>query len=255
MISTQELASLRSLQERHRACRRCVEAGFLPRANPIFSGHAGQRVLLVGQAPGPVEDRLGRPFAGRSGRVLVRWFQEAGFADEADVRQRVYMTSITTCFPGRRPDGSGDRRPTAAEVALCTPWLDALLEVLQPPLVVPVGGLAVGYFLPGRRLEDVVGRVLVEDGTDAPPSPPAGIRLLVPLPHPSGQSRWLNDPRHVGQLHDALRRLGELVPWAERIDRRRRGETAVGDAILKGLAATDTRRGHHATGVEPRPRG
>jgi uracil-DNA glycosylase family 4 len=232
-----------------------VEAGFLPRANPIFSGHAGQRVLLVGQAPGPVEDRLGRPFAGRSGRVLMRWFQEAGFADEADVRQRVYMTSITTCFPGRRPDGSGDRRPTAAEVALCTPWLDALLDVLQPPLVVPVGGLAVGYFLPGRHLEEVVGRVLTEDGTEAPASPPVGMRLLVPLPHPSGQSRWLNDPRHLAQLHEALRCLAEFVPWAENGGRRRRGKAAAGDAILSGLATTDTRRRHDGTGVEPRSRG
>src|SRR2546422_2849674 len=89
--------SLRALQREHRACHRCVDAGFITRAHPVFSGHAGQRILLVGQAPGPVETDQTRPFAGRAGRVLMRWMITAGFDDESDVRQRVYMTAMTTC--------------------------------------------------------------------------------------------------------------------------------------------------------------
>lgn len=223
---------LAALQARHRACRRCVDAGFLPSARPVFAGHAGQRMLLVGQAPGPVEAEVGRPFAGRAGRELVRWMQRAGFADDADVRRRIYFTSVTTCFPGRRPDASGDRRPSAAEVALCAPWLDELLAILQPRLLLLVGTLAVNRFLPGRRLDDVVGRVLLDDGRDAPLPPVAVPRVLLPLPHPSGQSRWLNEPAHKARLAEALGRLASLVPWAEAAALQAVGEPSVVDAML-----------------------
>ena len=120
--------SLRSLQRAQRACTRCADAGYIARAHPVFSGHAGQRIMLVGQAPGPVEHDQSRPFAGRAGRQLMRWLIRAGFRDEDDVRDRIYMTAMTTCFPGRRPDGAGDRRPSAAEVALCAPWLDGVIS-------------------------------------------------------------------------------------------------------------------------------
>ena len=124
--------SLRSLQRAQRACTRCADAGFIASAHPVFSGHAGQRIMLVGQAPGPVEHDQTRPFAGRAGRQLMRWLIRAGFRDEDDVRDRIYMTAMTTCFPGRRPDGAGDRRPSPAEVALCAPWLDGVISMLNP---------------------------------------------------------------------------------------------------------------------------
>jgi uracil-DNA glycosylase len=181
----------------------------------VFSGHHAQRIVLVGQAPGPVEAEVGRPFAGRAGRQLMRWMQRAGFADEDDVRDRVYFISATTCFPGRRPDGAGDRRPTPAEVAACTPWRDAVLRLLDPALVLPVGSLALSLFLPRAHLDDTVGRALLPDGGDAPRRPGATPRVLLPLPHPSGQSRWLNQPHRVALLDQALQRLAELVPWAE----------------------------------------
>ena len=200
--------SLIRLQQAHRACHRCVDAGYIERANPVFSGHAGQRILLVGQAPGPVETDQTRPFAGRAGRELMRWMTRAGFAGEADVRERIYMTAMTTCFPGRRADGSGDRRPSAREVALCAPWLDAVLELLRPRLVITVGSLALGRFLPGRRLDDVVGSAYTRTG-----APLRGLRreaAVLPLPHPSGQSRWLNEPARLELLERALQTLARL---------------------------------------------
>ena len=208
------LRRLAALQAAHRSCHRCVDAGFLARAHPVFSGRAAQRILLVGQAPGPVEEDQTRPFAGRAGRQLMRWLQRAGFADEQDVRGRVYMSAMTTCFPGRRPGGAGDRRPSPAEVVLCAPWLDSLLEILQPRVILPVGSLALSRFLPGRRLDGVVGSAFLADGTvlsRAPRRPP----ILVPLPHPSGQSRWLNEPARLALLDRALATLAGLVPWAE----------------------------------------
>jgi len=203
---------LLELQRAHRACRRCVDAGFIERAHPVLSGHAAQRILLVGQAPGPVETDQTRPFAGRAGKELMRWMVRAGFADEAEVRDTVYMTAMTTCFPGRRPSGGGDRRPSAREVALCAPWLDELLDVLRPRLIIVVGSLALSRFLPGRRLDDVVGNAYTLRGEVAPRDP-AGV-TLVPLPHPSGQSRWLNDASRRAVLVKALGRLARLRQWA-----------------------------------------
>jgi uracil-DNA glycosylase len=143
----------------------------------------------------------------------MRWFERGGFAGEEDVRRRVYMTSMTTCFPGRTPDGRGDRRPGSREVALCSGWLDAVLALLQPRLVIPIGGLALARFLPGRGLDDTVGLLFdvsgsaVEAACDAP--------TLLPLPHPSGQSRWLNEPARSARLDRALSQLPDLVRWAE----------------------------------------
>jgi uracil-DNA glycosylase family 4 len=202
------------LQAEHRACHRCVDAGFLAAANPVFNGHAGQRILLVGQAPGPVEQDQTRPFAGRAGRQLMRWMSRAGFAGDEAVRARIYMTAMTTCFPGRRADGAGDRRPSPAEVALCAPWLDSLLEVLQPRLILPVGSLALARFLPVRRLDDVIGDAFTAAG-ERVPGIPTRAPVLLPLPHPSGQSRWLNEPSRLALLQRALSRLAELVAWAE----------------------------------------
>ncbi len=206
--------SLRSLQREQRACTRCQDAGYITRAHPVFSGHTGQHVLLVGQAPGPVEHDQTRPFAGRAGRQLMRWLIRAGFRDEEDVRDRIYMTAMTTCFPGRRPDGAGDRRPSAAEVELCAGWLDAVIALLDPRLIIPIGSLALERFLPGQRLDNVIGAAWTATGVEIKGTP-AGSPALVPLPHPSGQSRWLNDPARVALLDRAIVRLGALAGWAD----------------------------------------
>jgi uracil-DNA glycosylase family 4 len=180
----------------------------------VFGGRPGQRILLVGQAPGSVEHDVTRPFAGRAGRQLVRWMIRAGFRDEDDFRDRVWITSTTTCFPGRRPDGSGDRRPGPAEVALCAGWLDGVLHLLAPRLVIPVGGLALARLLGRLRLDDAVGHVFDGSGDVVEESWPSAGRVLVPLPHPSGQSRWLNDPARMRRLDAALSRLGGLLDWS-----------------------------------------
>jgi uracil-DNA glycosylase family 4 len=206
--------SVEAMLREHRGCVRCVAAGYLERAHPVLSGRAGQRIMLVGQAPGPVEDDVTRPFAGRAGAQLMRWFSSAGFSGEQEVRDRVFMTSMTTCFPGRLSNNAGDRRPSAAEVALCSAWIDGYLELLAPALILCVGTLAHSRFVPGRRLDEIVGRAW-STGGEPVFGAPAEAPVLLPLPHPSGQSRWLNDPAHVGMLERALDRLRELAAWAQ----------------------------------------
>jgi len=207
------MTALSHLHRDIRACTRCVAAGYLAKAVPVFSGFADNRIMLIGQAPGVREEARRLPFQGRSGKTLIRWLVRAGFASEADVRRRVYMTSVTKCFPGKGT-GGGDRRPIRREVELCRPHLDRQLELIRPQVILLVGGLAHERFLPGRPLEDLVGRVFDVDGR-----PVTGITerrpLLVPLPHPSGASRWLNDHAHVKLLDRGVRRLAALLEFID----------------------------------------
>jgi len=202
-------ATLTRLHRDILACTRCVEAGYLPQAAPVLSGHADNRIMLIGQAPGAVEAVARLPFQGRSRKVLMAWLGRAGFSSEEQARRQVYMTSITKCFPGKGT-GGGDRRPSRAEVDLCRPHLDRQLAMVKPQLLILVGGLAHERFLPGRPLDSLVGRLFDLSGNEV--STRTETRpLLVPLPHPSGASRWLNAPENRALLERALRRLRPIV--------------------------------------------
>jgi uracil-DNA glycosylase family 4 len=187
--------------ERHqvkiRACNACVHAGYIPNSMPIFQGHAAQRIMVVGQAPAyrKVETP---PYSGASGRKLNAWLEQAGFPPGA-LYERCYLTSMTKCFPGPSASGNGDRAPSAAEIALCRPHLDGELALIQPELVITLGRLAASKFLGRMTLAELVGRSWEIDG-----------RHILPLPHPSGVSRWLNDPAHQALVNQALDELARL---------------------------------------------
>jgi uracil-DNA glycosylase len=181
--------TLQQLHSRIRSCTKCVTAGYLERARPVVAGSIADRIAIVGQAPGAVELTTGRPFSGRSGAELRRWLAVAGI-DESHLP---YRTAITKCFPGKSPTGIGDRRPSPAEIALCTPWLEQELALLRPRVILLLGGLAIDRFWGRVQLEDAVGRVRTSEGV-----------TYIPLPHPSGASRWLNDPAHRELLRKGL---------------------------------------------------
>ena len=154
---------------------------------PVSGGPVMSRVMLVGQAPGDKEPLRGRPFAYTAGRTLFGWFTRTCGWSEADFRARVYMAAVCRCFPGKRPTG-GDRVPAPDEVANCSAWLRAEIDLLRPALVLPVGRLAIAQFLPDTdtwKLDAIIGNTFrtgypgVDHTFD-----------VVPLPHPSGASPW-----------------------------------------------------------------
>jgi uracil-DNA glycosylase len=170
--------SLASLQRDLSRCRACAEAGFPLESLPVGVPGAGRRAYLFGQAPGVVEGEERLPWRGRAGRTLRRWLELA----EDDFYATFYCASVTRCYPGRAPAGRGDRTPTPREQELCAFWRDWELELLRPPLIVTVGGLALRRLLGLSPLTPAVGRRYELGG--AP---------VIPLPHPSGASGWLND--------------------------------------------------------------
>jgi len=181
------------------ACRACEAAGYLERAHPIRPELVAEpRIMLIGQAPGQVTDRKGYHFAGPAGTFLDQWLARAGFPS-GYFRQHVYLTSLTRCFPGKSPGGKGDRPPSRAEITLCRRFLEREFALLQPRVVLLVGKMAIDAFLGRRPLVETIGRVFEQDG-----------RMLVPLPHASGVSRWLNAPAHRALLNQALEELSRL---------------------------------------------
>ena len=191
-----DAARLKRLHAGIRACTKCVAAGYLEHAAPVVAGDIADRVMIVGQAPGIVELTTRTPFSGRAGAELRRWLARAGISED----DLPYRTSITKCFPGKAPAGVGDRRPSPPEIALCAPWLEAELALVRPEIILLVGTLAIGRLWGPGSLGDVVGR--------SKRSPLLNDALLIPLPHPSGASRWLNDPANRDRLDRALRLLG-----------------------------------------------
>ncbi|MDQ2943643.1 MAG: uracil-DNA glycosylase family protein [Candidatus Dormibacteraeota bacterium] len=191
-------AAMLSLQAACRACHVCIDEGIIPEANPTFEGQWGAPFFLVGQAPGPVERESRRPFSGRAGKELDRWMVRAGFESADEFRSLTYIAALMRCFPGRNRTGTGDLKPPPAAVANCAHWLDAELRLLKPKVLILVGQLAIARFLGPGRLEDRVGHRFGERP------------VMVPLPHPSGTSRWLNDPANRERLASALAILSGL---------------------------------------------
>jgi uracil-DNA glycosylase len=165
--------------------------------------------MLVGQAPGVTEAETKRPFNASSGNRLFQWLGEAG-VEEAEFRARYYMTAVTKCYPGKHPKGKGDRKPSRAEQKLCRPFLNRELALVQPQVVLAVGGLAIETLLNQKlRLEQAVGQIFEVDDNGRS-------RLILPLPHPSGASLWPNRASNQALLQRALSLLqAELWPLVQ----------------------------------------
>lgn len=146
---------------------------------PILSA-----IYLLGQAPGPHEGKLGRPFAWTAGKTLFKWFEEQVGIDEATFRETIYMSAVARCFPGKAK-GGGDRKPAPDEIERCEAYVRGEVEILEPKLVIPVGSLAISRVLGDDfgKLTNVIGRSMR--------LPFLGVMTdVIPLPHPSGASTW-----------------------------------------------------------------
>lgn len=174
-------------------------------SRPVLSGDGSEMAMLIGQAPGWREIETGLPFAHDAGRRLAGWMALAGIGVD-DLRDRWYLTSVGKCYPGRRPGASVDSPPSRAEVARWTPVLRDEVRLVQPRLLVLVGGLAHRFaFGDGARLDDLVGSPLRWEAS--------GDATVLALPHPSGASTWLNDPARADRWREAIKLLS--AAWAD----------------------------------------
>jgi uracil-DNA glycosylase len=159
-------------------CRRCPRM----HSTPVSGGAVVSDVMLIGQAPGPREPVLQKPFAHTAGRTLFQWFEKFCGLTELTVRSKIYFAAVCRCFPGKTVAG-GDRVPAPDEIRNCSSWMDEEIEILLPRLIIPIGRLAIAQFIECTKLEKVIGRKFRVRR--------AGHTFdLIPLPHPSGASPW-----------------------------------------------------------------
>jgi len=149
-------------------------------------GSATAELMFVGEAPGASEDKQGRPFVGRAGKLLDELLAEAGL-ERADV----YITNVVKARP------PNNRDPKAGEVAHCMPWLETELALVQPRLIVPLGRHALAHFADDVKISEVHGRLLYERQ-----------RALFPMYHPAAalHAKGLRDTLFADAraLRDAL---------------------------------------------------
>jgi uracil-DNA glycosylase len=200
MARKTDVERLARLLKRVAACRACETAGFLEKAQPITHEPRDARVMVIGQAPGPVTSREGMHFAGPAGRTLAGWLEAAGFppgdAHKWPYLSAAWLSSLTRCFPGPSASGNGDRAPSRKEMDLCQPFLVEELAAVDPDIVILVGALAIRAFLGPVSLDDVVGQRSELDG-----------RAVIPFPHSSGVSRWGNSPANKAKIAQAVELL------------------------------------------------
>jgi DNA polymerase len=155
-----------------RVCQRCRLGATRTQAVP-GEGEPETEVVFVGEGPGFNEDRLGRPFVGRAGDLLVKLLATLGWR-----RSEVFITNVVKCRP---PD---NRDPEPDEIAACLPYLKRQLEILDPALVVTLGRHSMGRFMPGARIGQA-------HGTTAPVDPGTGARAatVYALYHPAAALR------------------------------------------------------------------
>jgi uracil-DNA glycosylase family 4 len=218
--SVDQQTELDTVQQNIAACTLCVDSGYIPISHPIFYGHAGHRLMIIGQAPGPSAGERPLPYTGATGKTLQGWLERAGFPP-GSLHRDFYLTSLTKCFPGPATSGGkGDRPPSAAEIALCARHLEREIALVRPKIVVSLGRLAAERLDPSVRklpLADLVGSARPAERADH-------AFLLIPLPHPSGVSRWLNDPAHRARLDEALAVLRREAEGGRRETGGRRSE-------------------------------
>ncbi|NHI83503.1 MAG: uracil-DNA glycosylase [Candidatus Thorarchaeota archaeon] len=143
MTPTEELENL------HAMIAHCTECPLhATRTNAVpGEGAVDAKIMFVGEAPGAQEDKLGRPFVGRSGELLTELIEGIGLT-----RKEVFITSVLKSRP------PNNRTPKKSEIDACLPYLDRQLEIIDPELVVLLGGVAVSSLIGPWKMADAHGR-------------------------------------------------------------------------------------------------
>jgi uracil-DNA glycosylase len=196
--------TLERLREAAAGCRGC---DLWVHATQTVFGEGPRRaeVMLVGEQPGDQEDRQGHPFVGPSGRLLDEGLAAAGID-----RSRVYVTNAVKHFKFVRIELTRRRlhkKPTAAEVRACRPWLEEEIRLLQPRVIVALGATAAQALLGSKfRVTEQRGKVLASQWAEA----------VIATVHPSAVLRAPADARAQArrEFFADLRRVARFLEEA-----------------------------------------
>lgn len=181
-----QLGDLAGLRAAALGCPRCRLAETRRRV-AFGEGNEQPELVVVGEAPGAEEDRAGRPFVGKAGRLLDLLLASAGFR-----RETVYICNVLKCRP------PGNRNPEPDEIEACSPYLRRQLELLAPRVILTVGTFSSQTLLGSRApINQLRGRV--HRYGEVP---------LIPTYHPAA---LLRNPGWIRPVWDDLQRLRSLL--------------------------------------------
>ena len=129
--------SFEELRDRVLVCTKCPNLVAFRHSVVFGVGNPKAELMFVGEAPGADEDRQGEPFVGRAGELLTKIIQTMGYQ-----RSDVYIANVLKCRPDIPPGTPGNRQPTPSEMATCLPYLRQQIDLIQPKLMVALGGTA-----------------------------------------------------------------------------------------------------------------
>lgn len=189
-----------ALQEAASSCTGCEL--YKQATQTVFGqGSSHAEIILVGEQPGDQEDRAGHPFIGPAGKILDKALAEAGIA-----RHDVYVTNAVKHFKWE-PQGKRrkHKKPSAAEIAACRPWLEAEVKVLGPRVIVCLGVTAAqSVFGKLVRLNEMRGKSW---STAMGPNVFVTVHPSAILRHPEAAQR---DEEYRRFVQD-LRRIGKFI--------------------------------------------
>lgn len=133
---------MEELKEKAATCQACELCE--TRTNVVFGeGNPNTPLVLVGEGPGANEDATGRPFVGRAGQLLDQVLRENGIT-----REHVYICNVLKCRASIIENGSvRNRPPRISEVNACLPWLRQQLEIIEPLVILCLGGPAANVII------------------------------------------------------------------------------------------------------------
>ena len=150
----------------------------------VGRGNPEAQILIIGEAPGAKEEEVGKPFVGRSGKLLDKLLQNAGI----DINLDVYFCNVVKCRPPK------NRRPTKTEIKENLPWLYQQIKLINPEIIVLVGATALEAILKNNSPISILrGKWINWEG-----------RLVMPVFHPSyllrNQSKEEGTPMSLTKL-------------------------------------------------------
>ena len=143
---------MQTLAEQIINCKRCEL--YKTRNNPVVGeGSDDADLLFIGEAPGSNEDKQGRPFVGRAGRILEELIDSIGLN-----RSDIYIANILKCRP------PNNRNPTKNEIQTCAPYLEKQIDLINPSVILPMGSFATEFIfekfnLPFTKISKLHGKL------------------------------------------------------------------------------------------------
>ncbi len=173
----------------------------------IGEGSLNSKIMFIGEGPGFWEDKLGRPFVGAAGKLLdklldsINLKRKEGFTTGGS-KDEVFITNVV-CY---RPPANRD--PTPSEIAAFQPYIDRLIEIIKPKVIVTLGRFSMAKFLPGTKISYIHGKPYQIDWKERKIT-------VVPMYHPAAA---LRNGQIMHQVQADFEKLPEIIMKATKVE-------------------------------------